>query len=103
MASLDPALLCLWRRPAANAPVGALAWEPPCALDVALKRQRQKKKERKKKKMQNILSQLHKYIHREKKLHQMSNVIIPGIGLKEHYILLTVLSSIYNLSFFFLQ
>ena len=27
----DPALLWLWRRPAAIAPIGPLAWEPPYA------------------------------------------------------------------------
>ena len=33
----DPALLWLWGRPAAVAPLGALAWEPPYAAGVALK------------------------------------------------------------------
>ena len=36
---LDLALLWLWCRPAATAPIGPLAWEPPCAVGVALKRQ----------------------------------------------------------------
>ena len=31
----DPALLWLWRRPAAMAPIGPLAWEPPYALGAA--------------------------------------------------------------------
>ena len=35
---LDPALLWLWRRPVAAALVGPLAWEPPYAVGVALKR-----------------------------------------------------------------
>jgi len=35
----DPALLWLWRRLAATAPLGPLAWEPPYAERVALKRQ----------------------------------------------------------------
>ena len=35
------ALLWFWRRPAATAPTGPLAWEPPCAVGAAL----QKKKE----------------------------------------------------------
>uniref|UniRef100_A0A5G2RFV5 Receptor-type tyrosine-protein phosphatase H n=2 Tax=Sus scrofa TaxID=9823 RepID=A0A5G2RFV5_PIG len=30
----DPVLLWLWRRPAAAAPIGPLAWEPPCATGV---------------------------------------------------------------------
>ena len=33
----DPALLWLWCRPAAAAPIGPLAWEPPNAAGVALK------------------------------------------------------------------
>ena len=41
---LDPALLWLWHRPAAAAPIGPLAWEPPYAASVALKRQKKKKK-----------------------------------------------------------
>ena len=40
----DLALLWLWCRPAATAPIGPLAWEPPYATGVALKRQKQKKK-----------------------------------------------------------
>ena len=39
---LDPALLWLWRRPAAIAPIGPLTWEPPYAVCVALKRQKTK-------------------------------------------------------------
>ena len=34
--SLDPALLWLWCRPAAAAPIRVLAWEPPYATGVAL-------------------------------------------------------------------
>ena len=33
----DLVLLCLWCRPAAVAPIGPLAWEPPYATNVALK------------------------------------------------------------------
>ena len=44
----DLALLWLWHRPAATAPVGPLAWEPPYATGVALQRQKTKKKKRKK-------------------------------------------------------
>ena len=39
----DPALLWLWRRPAATALIQALAWERPYAADVALKRSKKKK------------------------------------------------------------
>ena len=40
----DLALLWLWRRPAAAAPIGPLAWELPYAAGMALKRQKKKKK-----------------------------------------------------------
>ena len=39
---LDMALLWPWCRLAAVAPIGSLAWEPPCASGVALKRQTNK-------------------------------------------------------------
>ena len=32
----DPALLQLWHRPAATAPIRPLAWESPCAVGAAL-------------------------------------------------------------------
>jgi len=41
--SLDSALLWLWFRPAATAPIRPLAWEPPYAMGAALKRQKKKK------------------------------------------------------------
>ena len=41
--SLDLALLWLWHRPAAIAPTGPLAWEPPYAVGAALKRQKRQK------------------------------------------------------------
>ena len=37
---LDPTLLWLWCRPAATALIRPLAWEPPYAMGVALKRQK---------------------------------------------------------------
>ena len=45
--SLDLALLWLWHRLAAIAPIRPLAWEPPYATGVALKRQKYKKKNKK--------------------------------------------------------
>jgi hypothetical protein len=39
----DPALLWLWCRLAATAPIRPLTWEPPHAKDTALKRHTQKK------------------------------------------------------------
>ena len=38
--SPDPALLWLLCRPAATALIQPLAWEPPCAMGMALKRQK---------------------------------------------------------------
>ena len=43
--SSDPALLWVWCRPAAAAPVQPLAWELPCATGVALKKKKKKKKD----------------------------------------------------------
>ena len=40
---LDLALLWLWRRPVATAPIRPLAWEPPYAAGAALKDKRQKR------------------------------------------------------------
>ena len=37
--SSDPALLWLWCRPVATAPIRTQAWEPPYAVGTALKRQ----------------------------------------------------------------
>ena len=39
--SLDPVLLWLWYRPAAVAPIGPLAWEPPYAAGAALKKKKE--------------------------------------------------------------
>ena len=44
---LDLALLLLWRRPAATALIGPLAWEPPYAMGVALKKDKKKRKKKK--------------------------------------------------------
>ena len=41
----DPALLWLWCRLAARAPIGPIAWEPPYATGVALKSKKKEKKE----------------------------------------------------------
>ena len=49
----DPMLLWLWCRPAAVALIQPLAWEPPHAVGVALKR---KKDEKKRKKLFSSLS-----------------------------------------------
>ena len=44
----DPALLWLWLRPVATAPIGPLAWEPAHAVGVALEKEKKKKKRQKK-------------------------------------------------------
>ena len=41
---LDLALLWLWRRPGAVAPIRFLAWETPYAMDAALKKKKKKKR-----------------------------------------------------------
>ena len=40
----DPALLWLWRRPAATAPIRPLAWEPPYATGAAQEIAKRQKK-----------------------------------------------------------
>ena len=45
----DPVLLWLWHRPAATAPIGPLAWEPPYATGAALEKAKGQKKKKKKK------------------------------------------------------
>ena len=40
----DPELLWLWPRPAAVAPIGPLAWEPPYVVGAALKAEKKEKK-----------------------------------------------------------
>ena len=42
----DLALLWLWLKPTATAPISPIAWELPYAVDVALKRQKRKEKEK---------------------------------------------------------
>ena len=43
----DPKLLWLWCRPVAVALTGPLAWDPPYAVGVALKKTRNKKQKQK--------------------------------------------------------
>ena len=46
--SLDPALLWLWRRPAATAPIRPLVWEPPYAVGAAQEMEKRQKKKKQK-------------------------------------------------------
>ena len=52
--SSDPALLWLWCRPAAVALIRPLAWEPPYAPCVALKKQKEDEKKKTKDKLSVI-------------------------------------------------
>ena len=45
----DPALLWLWHRLAATAPIRPLAWEPPYAAGTAQEMAKRQKKKKKKK------------------------------------------------------
>ena len=49
----DSALLWLWHRPVAIAPIRPLAWEPPEAVDVTLEKTKIKKQKTKNKKKTN--------------------------------------------------
>ena len=40
----DPALLWLWHRAAATAPIRSLAWDPPRAAGMALEKTKRQKK-----------------------------------------------------------
>ena len=50
---LDLALLWMWDRPVAVAPIQPLAWEPPYAAGMALKETKDKRQKKKKKKKRN--------------------------------------------------
>ena len=43
----DLALLWLWCRPVAIAPIRPVAWEPPCAVGAALEKAKRPKKKKK--------------------------------------------------------
>ena len=44
--SLDLALLWLWHRPEATAPIRPLSWEPPYAMGAALKKNKKRRKKK---------------------------------------------------------
>ena len=60
----------LWRKPAATGLIQPLAWEPPYATGVALKRQKPKKKKKTKKKKKK------KKKEKEKKERTMETAVI---------------------------
>ena len=82
--SSDPTLLWLWRRPAATAPNGPLAWEPPYAAGAALEMgERQKKpKQNKQKNQKNSAPWTLNSLRTEEYL----LVISPKLGPKKHSI-----------------
>ena len=49
----DPALLQLWHRPAATAPIRPLAWEPPYVAGAAPEKAKNKQTNKNKKRLQN--------------------------------------------------
>uniref|UniRef100_A0A8D1GLH7 Uncharacterized protein n=1 Tax=Sus scrofa TaxID=9823 RepID=A0A8D1GLH7_PIG len=53
----DPALLWLWCRPVATAPIGPLAWEPPYAAKAA--QENSKKTKKKKKSLASLVQEDH--------------------------------------------
>ena len=52
----DPALLWLWCRPAATAPIRPLTWEPPYAMGEALKKKDKRQKTKNKQKTMGLIS-----------------------------------------------
>ena len=61
----DPALLWLWRRPAATAPIRPLAWEPPYAVGAAQEMAKRQNKQTNKKKNQK--KTIKKKVYKKKK------------------------------------
>ena len=76
---LDPAVLWLWRRPAATALIRSLAWDPPYAAGVAL--EKTKKKKEKEKNTMNFFAE-QKLTHRLIKIYgyQRGQVLGRGMG-----------------------
>ena len=50
----DPALLWLWCKLAATAPIRPLAWEPPYAVEAAQEKTKRQKDKKKKKSMKSL-------------------------------------------------
>ena len=69
----DPALLLLWHRPAATAPFGPLAWEPPYASGAALEKAKRPKKKKKKRERDSKLKTHNKMADKSK---HINNYII---------------------------
>jgi len=76
----DLALLWLWCRLAATAPIRPLAWEPPYAVGAALKRQKTKKKQEK-----LLLSERHCQENEKTNQRLRANIYTSGKGLVFKY------------------
>jgi len=59
---LDPALLWLWNRPVAIAPIRPLDWESPYAMGAALEKAKRQKKKKKKRKRKSLSSHCEAYV-----------------------------------------
>ena len=84
---LDPTLLWLWHKSATVSPIGPLAWEPPCAVGGAPKRQkRQKKKKRERERDENshCLLLVYFYLFYLSKLLQAMSLVWQTLPLHEH-------------------
>ena len=77
----DPALLWLWCRPAATAPIRPLAWEPPHAAGLALKSRKRKEGEKEVLHLVLILKKLHLFVCLFLVLHQW-HMEVPRLGVK---------------------
>ena len=64
----DLALLWLWCRPAAVAPIQPLAWEPPYAVGAAQEIAKKPKKKKKKKKKKKTQAKKNKKKKKKKKI-----------------------------------
>ena len=62
----DPVLLWLWCRPTATTLIRPLAWEPPCALSVTLKKKKKKNRKKKKEKGNPSKTQIHLHMKGDK-------------------------------------
>ena len=70
----DSMLLWLWRRLTAKVPIRLLAWEPPYATGVALKKKKKKKKKRREKKVE-VHRKLNKFLQKEERRSHHESVV----------------------------
>ena len=75
----DPALLRLWRKPVAVAPIGPLAWESPCADGVALEQAKRQKNKQTNKQNQCINEEIKREIKKYLKTNDKENTTIQNL------------------------